>query len=167
MIGKNFRGILTKYTNVPPNGENEPYVQVVIKHINEGDVQTLMTTFEQALDTTHIQNVFDYPTMWSKMTFDVSDYKPNYYLVEFDEIEFNARLQKIDIVKKNVEGIDSFEYNFYLKKEISDIDSKTAYIYLKHKEDDDRTGKKVLVEYSTTINLADEPQDTSANSDIL
>jgi hypothetical protein len=166
MIGKEFRGILTKYTNIPPSGDNEPCVQIVIKHTNYGDIQRLMGHFEKALDTTHIQNVFAYPVMWSKMTFDVANYHPNYYLVEFDEMEFHARLQKIEVTKKNVEGIDSFEYNFHFKKEISDEDGKTAYIYLKHKEEDD-DGKKVLVEYPTTINLADEPQDTSANADIL
>jgi hypothetical protein len=166
MIGKQFNGILNKYTTMPPSGDNEPCVQVVIKHTNAGDIQSLMGHFEKALDTKNIQSVFAYPVMWSKMIFDVSDYHPNYYLVEFDEMEFNAKLQKIEVSKKLDEGIDVFEYNFHFKKEISDGDSKNAYIYLKHKEEDE-DGKKVLVEYPVTINLADEPQDTSANADIL
>lgn len=166
MIGKEIQGILTKYTNVPPSGDNEACVQVVIKHTSSGDVQNLMSHFEKALDTTNIQSMFEYPVRWSKLVFDVSDYDPNYYLVEFDEMEFNARLQKIEVTRKTEEGIDSFDYNFHFKKEISDSDGKNAYIYLKHKEENE-DGKKVLMDYPVLINLCDEPQTHSSDNELL
>ncbi len=166
MIGKEFQGVLTKYTTIPPSGDSEPCVQLVIKHTNSGDVQNLMKHFEQALSTTNIQSMFAYPVMWSKLVFDVADYDPNYYLVEFDELEFNAKLQKIEVSRKTEEGIDTFDYLFHFKKEISDIDGKTAYIYLKHKEENE-DGKKVLMEYPVLINLCDEPQQHSSDDELL
>lgn len=166
MIGKEIKCIMTKYTNVPASGDVEPHVQFILKHTNVGDVQTLMGYFEKALDTTNIQSLFNYPVRWSKQEIDVSDYQPNYYLIEFDEVEINAKLQKIVITRKLDEGIDSFDYTFHFKKEMEEQDVKIAYIYPKHKEENE-DGKKILVEYSTTINIAQEPTDTSTNADIL
>lgn len=170
MLGKEFRGILLKYTTVPPSGDNEPCVHVVIKHTSDGDVQTLMKHFEKGLDinTNHenFQGPFTYPITWSKIAFDVSDFRPNYYEIEFDEMIFHGRLQKIEVTQKREDGIGSFEYQFHFKKEINDGDSKMAYMYLKHKEENE-DGKKELVEYPVLINLVDEPSDSSADSELL
>ena len=156
MLNKTIKSMLTKYTTLPPSSKKEEAsIQFVIKHSNSGDVQELMTTFEKGLKTENIQSVFKYPIMWSHISFDVSDYEPNMYKIEFDEMVLEAKLVKIDVSRKTKDGIDDFEYNFHFNKPISDDDGKMSYIYLRRKEENDE-GKKSYVLYDVKIELAEE-----------
>lgn len=156
MIGKEFNAVMTKHSFV--SRQNETMVEVSLKYTNAGDVQTFMEAFEDELDTSNIQNMFTYPVRWSKLTFDVADYDPNYYHIEFDEIEFFARLLNIQITRKSDNGIDTFEYTINLIKEVGadNADAIVAKTYLKHKEENE-DGKLVAVDYPVLMRLADDP----------
>lgn len=166
MIGKEFNAVMTKHSFVVIN--NATMVEVALKYSNAGDVQSFMEPFERELKTTNIQNVFDYPVRWSKMTFDVSDYDPNYYHIEFDEIEFFARLTSIQVTRKTAEGIDTFDYTINFVKEVGadNSDAIVASTYLKHKEENE-DGKMILMEYPVLVKLAEDPAKASASTDDL
>jgi hypothetical protein len=102
------------------------------------------------------------------MTFDVSDYEPNYYHIEFDEIEFFARLNSIQVTRKTAEGIDTFDYTINFIKEVGadNSDAIVASTYLKHKEENE-DGKMILMEYPVLVKIAEDPAKASASTDDL
>lgn len=170
MIGKAFAGILHKYTNHGPSKDEDAYVEVAIKHTCVGDVQSLMKHFEKELSVSDVQKYFNYPVKLKKFTLEAEDIHPlthdNYYSIEFDEMQFYAKFLKLDVTRKFDNGTDVFDYTFVFKKEICVDDSKNVLSYLKHKEENE-DGKLVLVEYTTLINLAEQPKESNSDLELL
>jgi len=153
MLNTNWDGIMTKHLH--GKQDETVYSKVVIKHTNEGDVQSFINSFEKELGTNNYKQLFEFPVRWKKLSIDTSDYTKNYFLVEFDEIDFNAKLVDISISRKNKNGIDVFEYMLTFIKDVENGDTAIAVSYLNNKEENE-DGKKVFVEYSVKLTLTEE-----------
>jgi hypothetical protein len=162
MLGKEFRGSMTKHTYACK--DNVAFVQVEIKHINANEVQTFLDKFQTILGITNVSSLFMHPVQWNKLEIPTFDYDKNYVKVEFDEIEFTGYLLNIKVVKKWVDDTETFEYTFVFSKEVSKDDAMIATTYLKRK-DENEEGKKVVTEFPTIISLIDKPTEYESVSD--
>ena len=153
MLNKHWNGILSKFS-LAKKGEHVCIV-LSIKHTNEGDVQNFIDSFEKELGTDNYTQLFKYPVRWKKLVIDTSDYEKNTFDVEFDEVDFKAKLVEINVSAKRKNGIDVFEYVLNFVKDVETEDTTSAYTYLNNKEENE-DGKKVLVEYDVKLSLSDE-----------
>ena len=153
MLNKNWDGVMTKHLHAH-KGE-QVLSKVSIKHTNEGDVQSFLDSFEDALGNNNFKQLFKFPVRWKKMAIDTSDYEKNHFRVNFDEIEFDANLVEISITRKVKNGLDVFEYLLTFLKDVESEDTSIAVAYLNRKEENE-DGKKVIVQYPVKLELTDE-----------
>jgi len=164
MINKRFLGILKKYESC--RIEDDIYVKVLIKHKDEGSVQTFLDPFIKRLGIDNIKNLFDYPVRWKRMVIDTSDYVLSSYKITFGEIDFNAVLHEILITRKLVEGNDIFDYSLvFMKPPSSDelLDPVIIEAYLNYKEEND-AGKRVLKEFDINLELLNKEDSLTEQS---
>ena len=155
MLNKTWDGVMTKFGHAKK--EETVCAVLTLKHTNEGDVQNFLDSFEKELETNNFKQLFEFPVRWKKLAIDTSDYEKNYFNVEFDEIEFNAKLVEISVTRKVKNGIDNFEYQMTFTKEVETEDAVAAVTYLNNKEENEE-GKMVIVEYPVNLKLVEAPK---------
>ena len=156
MISGIFRGVLKKYE--PVRLESGIFYKVVIKHINNGPIQTFLKDFSKKLDL-GLDSIFEFPVRWNNIKFDTSDYERKTYDISFGEIDFSGTLESISVKHKIVEGDDIFEYSLEFLKEASrdTTDNLISEAYLNYKEEDEE-GKMRTVEFEVDIELIEKAQ---------
>jgi len=152
MVDQRFLGTLKKYETV--RIDDEIQVKVLIKHSDEGSVQTFLNSFSKKLGIDNVESLFTYPVRWKKMVLDTSDFIQRTYTITFGEVEFIANLQEISIAHKLNQGSELFDYSLHFTKEASTdlLDKLVAEAYLDYKEEND-DGKKVIVEFDVSLEL--------------
>jgi hypothetical protein len=153
MLNKDWSGYMTKFGHAKK--DETVCVTFTLKHVNEGEIQSFLNSFEKELATNNFKQLFEFPVRWKKLVIDTSDYEKRHFNVEFDEIEFKATLLEISITRKVKNGMDVFEYLLNFAKDVEVEDATAAVTYLNNKEENE-DGKKVLVEYPVTLTLSDE-----------
>jgi len=153
MLNINWQGVMTRHLHA--KADEDVYSKVSIKHTNEGDMQSFLNSFEDTLETNNFKQLFTFPVRWKKLGIDTSDYEKNHFIVDFDSVQFTARLVDIAITRKCKNGIDIFEYVLSFMKEVENEDTSIAVAYLNRKEEDE-DGKKNIVEYDVKLTLTDE-----------
>lgn len=91
---------------------------------------------------------------WEKLIIPLHDYSLNYSMT-FSDLKFDVKLNNITAVRKELkEGgwITEYSLDFVCDPE-KDMIKKIAW-YVKHKEEDPETGKKVLMSYNTVLEPA-------------
>ena len=89
--------------------------------------------------------------VWIKSAIPLSDYRMKYEMT-FDQYVFDARLDQIDTTRKEAkDGTWSTEYILSFVKELDkDLDTNLSSL-LKYKAIDPETGKKITVQFDTTL----------------
>lgn len=162
MLNKTWDGVMTKFGHAKK--DENVCVVLTLKHTNEGDVQNFLDSFEKELETNNFKQLFEFPVRWKKLSIDTSDYDKNYFSVEFDEIEFNAKLVEISVTRKTKNGIDTFDYLMTFIKEVETEDAVAAVTYLNNKEENEE-GKMVIIQYPVKLSLSEATQKSGPEFD--
>ena len=117
--------------------------EIVIKVIEQGEIQTFLKDYSDLLGNNDIQDLFSNPIVWKNITIETG------YLfdVTFDELTFQAELKEIKVSKSYKQGEVFFTYQLVFKK---DLDAEADLIlpsFLNQKELNEDE-KKVLVVYN-------------------
>lgn len=152
-----FQGALTKKVD---KGGDKGFVRLTIKHTEEGEIQSFLDDVEKTLNVENVKPLFTDRVIWDKINIknlahDVS--------VEFDEVEFDALLVEINVARKVKNGIESFEYNIVLQKEVSDdnLDRVLTVEYLGRKHEDS-DGKTKVTLFQTKLKTREKKVDDTA-----
>lgn len=134
---------------------------IQLKVTEETSIRTFPKQFGNDID---FNGAFDQSAVndaWNKVNVPVADYNLNYNLT-FGELLFEAKLMNISAVRKlTKEDVWMTEYTVTLTCDPDkDTIKKLAY-YVKHKEEDPETGKKVLMTYNTIL---EDPSTETTNS---
>lgn len=95
---------------------------------------------------------------WEKLIIPVQDYSLNYKMT-FSDLVFDVKLHTITAIRKELkEGgwITEYTLDFICDPEKDMI--KSIAWYVKHKEEDPDTGKKVIAMYDTVLDEPEPPQ---------
>ncbi len=160
MLNRDWDGIMTKFGHVKK--DEQVFTTFAVKHVNEGEVQSFIDSFEKELETNNYSQLFAFPVRWKKLVIDTSDYEKNNLRVQFDEVNFEATLTEISVTHKVKNGSDVFEYVLTFIKEVESEDTVSVVTYLNNKEENDE-GKKVFVEYSVNLALSEEQETKSTD----
>lgn len=166
MINKPFKGTLTKCSHF--SKDNNVLVKFTVKHSEIGQVQFFLESIEKELKHKNIMSLFDYEVQWKSITLDASDWIKNYFVLDFDESQFDARLTEIKITRKSKQGSDHFDYIMTFQKELgaNNQDSIFAKTYLNYKEEDEN-GKKIVILFDVNLTPTEEPKSTVNPNDNL
>lgn len=137
-----------------------------IKVVLTGEEQYFLQSFQEKsgiTDFKNVQSIFDVQ-VWDKVGIDVEEYQGNEFEIEFDNLVFNARLNRIDITKKLKNAVtytytltfekednateDSILVNSYLRKLTRDCEDKIIpqlfNIYMKPVETDKSDSSEII-----------------------
>lgn len=165
MINNPFLGVLKKYQPFRRNEDGNIFIDILIKHVNHGGVQTFLDSFSTKLGIDNVKPLFEFPVRWEKLVINTSDYVHPAYKVTFEEADFVAELQKIGITQKFVDDGEVFEYSLHFFKEASSdaLDRVIAESYLNYKEENP-DGKRVVVEFEVNLELLEHIEQTVADA---
>lgn len=142
------------------------YWVLQIKVIEDTSIRTFTKQFGNDID---FNGAFDQSAVndaWNKANFPLEDYNLN-YMFSFDELKFPATLTSLSATRKeSKDGTWSTEYLLNLVADPDKDEIKKLAYFVKHKEEDPDTGKKVIKFYDTAL---EDPSiyesDTSTTSD--
>lgn len=127
------------------------YWSMQLKVVEDTSIRTLPRQFQGDIN---FNGAFDQSAAqdaWEKLSIPLNDYNLN-YTVDFSELRFDATLVNISATRKEQkEGGWATEYIFTLNCDPDKDQIKKLAWYVKHKEEDPETGKKVIVTYPTVL----------------
>jgi hypothetical protein len=144
MIGDIFTGVLTKFGAKVI--DEDVYAEFVISHTsrNEPD-QDFLNSFDDEFGTNWSKCLND--PQWSNIKFSTG----HEVTVKFDAMEFKANLCEVKISQKETAGELVFKYDLVFYKKPEKDQDLAFQSFLKHKEVDPESGKKLLVEYDVEL----------------
>lgn len=136
-----------------------------VKVHEETSIRTFPRQFGSDID---FNGAFDQSAVndaWNKANFPVSDYNLE-YMFTFDTLRFPAKLMNISATRKQAKDDTwSTEYVLTLMADPDKDEIKKLAYFVKHKEVDPETGKKVVMTYNTALEdpaiYADETTETN------
>lgn len=153
----NFNSSLANFKLVK-KGEDMFWI-LQMKVVEDTSIRSLPQQFQQDID---FNGAFDQSATqdaWDKVNIPLDAYYILEYKVTFSDLVFPAKLIGISATRKESnDGVWSTEYilSFVCDPE-KDMIKNIAW-YVKHKEPDPETGKKVLMTYNTVLeDLAENP----------
>ncbi len=108
---KAFEGVLTKIGSKAI--DEEIVLNFTIRHIAEGEVQHFLQSYESKTVAENVNHLFSTPVAWKNISIESNIS----FKVEFDEIEFEARLEEIKVARSFKKGSEFFTYNLMFSKE--------------------------------------------------
>jgi hypothetical protein len=148
------------------DANNRCMVAITIRHNDKsGGRQTFLDSFTKETGI-ELTQAFNEPINWNKINFKIS--ASLLFSVEFDEMEFEARLTNINVNRRysKKDEVDVFEYNLVFEKPTSTdtFDSVFSETYLKYTELD-HDDKKVIVEFPVSLNLIEKEYEDISSSE--
>ena len=141
---KAFSGVLTRIGSKAI--DENVVLSFNIRHIEEGDIQTFLDSYEKKCELENIKCLFQYPVQWKSVHVE-SRYK---FRIEFDEIECEGILLGIKVRRSYKKGSEFFTYDLEFQKEMEKDSDLFLSTYLNQKEEDEN-GKKALIQYSVYL----------------
>ena len=140
--------------------------QIKIKVLANGDAQYFLKSFQEKTNIPNIQSLFDDPVAWDKVGISLKDYDGTNFAITFADVEFDGTVTRIDVSRKNKDGIDKFTYILTVEKdEDSKIDSVLSNQYLRRLTRD--INDKVIPEEFVVVMKQNESQSTTAAGTML
>lgn len=127
------------------------YWLLQLKVIEDTSIRTLIKQFQGDID---FNGAFDQSAAqdaWEKLSIPLTDYNLD-YVMDFSDLRLDAKLLNLSATRHEMkEGGWATEYVFTLMCDPDkDMIKKLAW-FVKHKEEDPETGKKVIVTYPTVF----------------
>lgn len=127
------------------------YWVLQIKVVEDTSIRTFTRQFGSDID---FNGAFDQSAVndaWNKANFPLTDYNLE-YMFTFDELRFPAKLVNLSATRKcSKDDTWSTEYILNLIADPDKDEIKKLAYFVKHKEEDPETGKKVLMTYNTAL----------------
>ena len=142
--GKAFTGVLTRIGSKAI--EENVVLSFNIKHLEEGELQTFLNSYQDKCKQQNIKNLFNFPVNWKSINIE-ANYR---FRVEFDEIEFIADLKAIKVKRTYKNATETFQYDLEFQKPMEKDSDLFLSTYLNQKEENENS-KKVLIQYSTYL----------------
>lgn len=142
---KTFTGVLTSIGSKAI--DEEVVTTFKIRHIEEGEVQVFLDSYEGKCGVQNIKSLFNCPVAWKSIKIEAG----LKFKVEFDEVEFEALLNSIKVNRSYKKGIEVFTYDLEFQKEMDKDVDVVFSTYLNQKEEDSETGKRALIKYDVYL----------------
>jgi hypothetical protein len=144
-----FKAVMTKFQ--PIIKKEAVIVSFQLKVTEDSSIRTFPQQFRGQIDLMSLFASNATQDVWLKASIPLADYRMKYEMT-FDQYVFDARLDHIDTTRKEAkDGTWSTEYNLSFIKELDkDLDTNLSSL-LKYKAIDPETGKKVTVQFDTTL----------------
>jgi hypothetical protein len=164
--GLSFQGIFFNKKE-SRDSQNRCVVSLTIKHSDKsGGVQSFLDSFSEKTGIM-VTQAFAEPVNWNKINFKIT--ANLVFSVEFDEMEFEARLSAINVARKysKKDEVDVYEYNLVFDKPTSEDNFDIAFseTYLKYTEED-ADGKKSLAEFPVSLKLIEKEYESLDDENI-
>lgn len=144
----------------------DTFWMVQLKVVEETSIRTFPKQFGTDIDFRETFESCAANDTWDKVNFPVADFSLDYKLT-FGDISFNATLVNISAIRKYNKKEDrwSTEYTLSLICDPEKEEIKRLMYYVKRKDVDPDTGKKVLVPFNTVLEEY-ENTDSEATTEI-
>ncbi len=144
-----FKAVMTKFQ--PIIKKDSVIVSFKLKVVEDTSIRTFPQQFRGQIDLMSLFASNATQDVWIKSSIPLSDYRMKYEMT-FDQYVFDARLDQIDTTRKEAkDGTWSTEYILSFVKELDkDLDTNLSSL-LKYKAIDPETGKKITVQFDTTL----------------
>lgn len=144
-----FKAVMTKFQ--PIIKKDAVIVSFKLKVVEDTSIRTFPQQFRGQIDLMSLFASNATQDVWIKSSIPLSDYRMKYEMT-FDQYVFDARLDQIDTTRKEAkDGTWSTEYILSFVKELDkDLDTNLSSL-LKYKAIDPETGKKITVQFDTTL----------------
>lgn len=144
MVNKIFESVLSGLKAIAKTESDDSKTQIILRHTAEGEIQNFLNSYQIECKE-QINHFFQAPVIWKSIKIE-ANFK---FSLIFDCLKFEAILKEIRVSRSFKKGIEVFNYDLILEKEIDSNDSLLSG-FLKQKEIDEN-GKKNLVKFCTEL----------------